>query len=708
MVKNKFQKYHFSFLSFFSNAWVLAFIPAIAIGVLLPQFFHKYDLDLRQTYQRDKDKLLTFFEDVDQDGELEKIDVLNYRNLFACCYFWENDHSLRRQINLYGILPVQENVNIPVFFDVTNDGVEEMFVFTQREDSLFLNVVDFSKLETVVYGRFVSKIGLVPGKHDFVLRSIINHDYNHDGIPELYFLLNGCYSLYPRKILAYDFANDTIFSTINTGSQHYVTPVFNANHELSLISTTQATNNISDNFPYSYIDTCAWIFSFNDRLELNYEPIAFSGITSKVFGPVVFDNEFHYSIRNHGDQSKENSIISTDAQGRILEKKELNIAVYCNNMITLENGIKSHHLFNCTENDFFNVYEYNPYQLRLEKSSFVNSLPNALLVPFRIDPDNLAYFAYNYGTNRFSLFLDDFEHEVWFENNKSKLYILPYNLYAQSRPTAHGKTIMVTNRDFLYTYLLSKNGFYPFRHLVFILVYLLNVGFILLIQYLQQRRSLVRENLQKEISSLQLQLVNAQLDPHFTFNALNTVSAKILKGERFEAYDLMSSFSNMMRSAMLFSDQDRWKLEEELKFTDDYLKLMKVRFKSLFEFSIEVDRDIVDPIYVPRLLILNFAENAVKHAFSEINYPGVLTILASQINSNIEITITDNGIGREKAMENAEKALDKSGKGVLLNSKQVDIFNQLYKTEIHFEIEDLSSENRPCGTRVRIVIPLKE
>lgn len=697
-------KFHFSFLAFFSNAWVLGWLPAMVFIFLLPNLMNKYEIEKKQSYNRNKDKTLTFFEDFDHDGHKEKINVLNYRGKFASCFYWRNNSSLLSQFNFDRKLPVQENLNIPIFCDVNKDGIKEMFVFTQNEDSLFINAVDFSSLTIILKGRFVSKIGMDNSKKDFVLRPIINHDYNHDGIPEIYFLLNGCYSLYPRKIMAYDFANDTLISSINTGSQHFVTPTVLPDGELVFISTTPGTANCPPDFPFAYPDSCAWLFGFNDRLELFFQPKPFLGFGCTVNGPVFYNGEYHYYVLNEGLLERTNYIISTNLNGEIIRKKEIPKVLSGEKFIRVTFKNKLHYLVNCTENNLIKVYDYNPQKMQFEENSLTNRIPNSSIVPFLLDSMLNGCIAHNFKNNQTSLLFDDFKQKISLDTNP---YIKSFNLYFQTQNIKNGIIIMVTDREFLYTYLLSKNDFYPFRYAFFVLVYLLNVGFIILTQYLQNRRINQREKLQKEIAALQLQLVNSQLDPHFIFNALNTVSSNILKDERFAAYDLMNSFSRMMRSAMLFSDQDKWKLEEELTFTTDYLNLMKARFKSLFNFTIELDQDIPEAIFLPRLLIQNFAENAIKHAFSKINYSGVLTIRASRTNDAIEITITDNGIGREKALENAANSVTRSGNGLRLNGKQVEIYNELYQTAIQFEIEDLTTNNLPSGTRVRIRIPFK-
>ncbi|WP_372746010.1 histidine kinase [Lutibacter sp.] len=692
-----------NFLIVLASPWFLALIPTIIISLLLPELFNKYNLSLQQQEDREKSKHLTFFEDVTNDGVKDNIDILNYGNLFACCSFQQNNSLLKEQFNFYGKLPDQENLNTPIFNDVNNDGIKELFVFTQKADSLFLNAVDFKTSKIIVYGRFVTTIGTGKNVKDFVLRPIINHDNNNDGVAELYFLINAGYALVPRKIMAYDFVNDTFISSINTGSQHFVVPFKTDDNKLILISKSKATDNCPPDFPFPYNDNSSRIFGFNDKLEFIFEPISFNGITTQVSGPLPYANQFHFYVLNETTESSGNFVLSINTKGKILKKVISNKTSPRDKVIVVKKGEKKHYIIECFENNMLKFYEYNPSIMKLEETKVSKSLPIESLINFSLHTNTDAFIGTNYKTNTASLYLDNFKQQLNFGKN---LYLKSWNFYAQTKPIKNGQLLMVTDQYFLYTYLLTNTKYYPFRFLLFFVIYLLSVGFVYLPQKLGRRIVLKREKLQKEITALQLQLVNSKLDPHFTFNALNTVSAKVLKGERFEAYDLMTNFSSLMRSAMFFSDKDSWDLSEELKFTESYLILMKSRFSKVFNFVIEVEENLdTEKISIPRLLLQNFAENAIKHAFVNISYQGVLKIAVKKTINTIIVTIEDNGIGREKAQQNSEKDTNKSGKGIRLNKKQVQIYNQLYKTNITLEIFDLFDNNTSSGTKISIAIP---
>ena len=126
---------------------------------------------------------------------------------------------------------------------------------------------------------------------------------------------------------------------------------------------------------------------------------------------------------------------------------------------------------------------------------------------------------------------------------------------------------------------------------------------------------------------------------------------------------------------------------------------MQGRFKNVFTFSFKIDTNItIEAVFVPRLLIQNSIENIIKHAFKNIDYKGIISVEIGALENNLEIKISDNGIGREKAQINTLNDVNKSGKGIGLNREQLKIYNKLYATQINFEIIDLYQKNSSSGT----------
>ena len=688
---------------FKSWAWFFGIFPALVIILLLPNIYEKYTLTLTSREDISQSKKLIYYEDLDADGVQERIDILNYRNISAACFI-QKDNWTKRQFNFYGFLPKQENINKPIFCDVTKDGVKEVFVFSQKNDSLFLNAVNFVSYEKILHKRFISTIGNGTANLDFVLRPIINFDYNHDDVQELYFLLNGGFALFPRKIMAYDFINDSLLSIENTGAQHFATPIIKPSGELLILSNTHATNNCPPDFPYPYKDTCAWLFGFNGNLTQAFKPKSFSGVGCVVHKPIIVDNQCHIFVTNQNAEMGRDYWFSMNMDGDVLAEKNVDCGFVKKVPVEINYKGKQHFVFSGFHNEVFKQVEYVPDDTTFKENQFIKRLPDSRVFPFNINKNKQAFVANNMRIDRASIWIDNFNHELLFD---TKLYFKIYNFYLQAKEYNKGTIIVVTDRKFLYTYLLGYRSYFSFRFLFYLIIYLGNVILIFLSEQLYRKQLQKRTRMEQEMVEMQLKLINSQLDPHFVFNALNMVSSKILKGDKYEAYDLITNFSGMMRSAMSFSNKVSWSLKEEVEFVNNFFALMQTRFSELFTYEVNVDAGVnCEAVEVPRLLVQNAIENAIKHAFTGIEYKGLIRIEIYQTSSVLTIVITDDGIGLVQGKRNSENNTNKSGIGLRLNEEQIKTFNELYKTNINYTVSEVNPGSRFPGTKVEIGIPV--
>ncbi len=236
---------------------------------------------------------------------------------------------------------------------------------------------------------------------------------------------------------------------------------------------------------------------------------------------------------------------------------------------------------------------------------------------------------------------------------------------------------------------------------ILIFLLLLFLGYFIL--NLRRRRMQQREKTEKQISELQLKTIRSQMDPHFTFNALNSISTAIYKENKENAYRYFTKFSKLIRSSLEVSDKISRTLEEEIDFTRNYLDLEKIRFKENFNYLINVDQKVDQQLTIPKMIIQNYAENAVKHGLKHITEDRKLNIDIKQFYDHIKIIVEDNGVGRESA---AKQKQFSTGKGLAIMNSIYDLYFKLYKIRIKQEIEDLYDEHgNPAGTRVIISIP---
>ncbi|MHA7842491.1 MAG: sensor histidine kinase [Winogradskyella sp.] len=214
----------------------------------------------------------------------------------------------------------------------------------------------------------------------------------------------------------------------------------------------------------------------------------------------------------------------------------------------------------------------------------------------------------------------------------------------------------------------------------------------------------------KKITNLKLENLRSQMNPHFIFNALNSIQDYIISNEKELASSYLVKFSRLIRMYLDYSQQNEITLEEELNALKLYLELEKVRFEDELTYSLNVDEKLnVRQIKVPSLFIQPYVENALKHGLLHKSDERLLNIEAKAINENtLVITVEDNGIGRQQS--EALKRSDKPHKpfATKANEERVRLYKNKLKRNIDIEIIDLYNSNQqPAGTKVVITMPIQ-
>lgn len=237
----------------------------------------------------------------------------------------------------------------------------------------------------------------------------------------------------------------------------------------------------------------------------------------------------------------------------------------------------------------------------------------------------------------------------------------------------------------------------------------LSVILFLCLVYLIYRRQL---NIQRkkseqinELNASKLTAIQSQMNPHFIFNSLNSVQDLILKGDVEHSYTYITTFSNLVRRTLNYSEKDFIDFEQEIKLLELYLSLEKLRFKKDFNYEI-IYKDI-DDIMLPPLLVQPFIENALVHG-----------LLHKEGSKNLKITfelkelliciVEDNGVGREKAkaIKLRQRSEHESFSGRAIK-KRFEILSNVFGGAFGYEYEDLTENGEGTGTKVTLMIPIK-
>lgn len=235
------------------------------------------------------------------------------------------------------------------------------------------------------------------------------------------------------------------------------------------------------------------------------------------------------------------------------------------------------------------------------------------------------------------------------------------------------------------------------------------------IQKLESERT--KAELQQQTTELEIQALRAQMNPHFIFNCLSSINRFILKNEPEMASDYLTKFSRLMRMVLNNSKNSLIILEDELEMLRLYLDLERLRFKNAFDYRISFLNNFdAASIFIPPLLFQPFAENAIWHGLMHLpagrqgkQEQGNLEVTFEVENDTLKCSITDNGIGREKAESLKSKSAEKQkSMGMQITAERLALLNKDTEQTI-FNVEDLTDENgQAAGTRVTLKIRYKD
>jgi ligand-binding sensor domain-containing protein/putative methionine-R-sulfoxide reductase with GAF domain len=227
----------------------------------------------------------------------------------------------------------------------------------------------------------------------------------------------------------------------------------------------------------------------------------------------------------------------------------------------------------------------------------------------------------------------------------------------------------------------------------------------------QKAKMEVLQNKQK-VAESRLQSLRLQMNPHFLFNALNSIQQMILANEELVATRFLSRFSKLLRAILIHSDKETVTLKEELEILNLYIELEARRFKDSFHYNIECDSEIdEDEIKIPTLLIQPFVENAIWHGLMHKEGDRNLSVRFSETGNFLRCVIEDNGVGRRKS-EETKKANGQErshiSKGIKVSMERLKTIRNKEGSEGSLIITDLYDETeQAAGTRVEINFPIQ-
>ena len=214
---------------------------------------------------------------------------------------------------------------------------------------------------------------------------------------------------------------------------------------------------------------------------------------------------------------------------------------------------------------------------------------------------------------------------------------------------------------------------------------------------------------EKELLELEARALRSQMNPHFIFNCLNSIKSLIQEHKEEKSINYLTTFSKLIRTLLNNADKKEISLFDEIETCKLYLQLEAMRFDTKFSYAVNVDDNIdLKSVQVPALIIQPFIENAIWHGIVPKGEGGHVELSVLQKGNAVEISIDDNGIGREASRQNKPvSGLTHNSKGVNLTQSRLELDNLLRQRKAKLEMIDKKDENG-VATGTKIIITINE
>ena len=216
---------------------------------------------------------------------------------------------------------------------------------------------------------------------------------------------------------------------------------------------------------------------------------------------------------------------------------------------------------------------------------------------------------------------------------------------------------------------------------------------------------------EKKVTDSELKALKSQMNPHFIFNALNSIQSQFMFGDKLVANEQLNNFTYLTRQILEVSGKKNIAIADEVDILTKYLELEQMRFKKDLTYYISVSENIDEDYHkIPPMLIQPIVENSIKHGLlHQVGDKNVsVNFDISSDESHLICTIIDNGIGRQKSAAIKSKSnLNHNSFSTNAIEERLELLNNNLKlNDLIVYIDVLNNENEVCGTKVILKIPL--
>ena len=207
----------------------------------------------------------------------------------------------------------------------------------------------------------------------------------------------------------------------------------------------------------------------------------------------------------------------------------------------------------------------------------------------------------------------------------------------------------------------------------------------------------------------EIKVLKAQMDPHFIFNALNSIQQFIVTNDNEKAQFYLTKFSRLIRKLLESNTKNSLSLKDEIELLDDYLEIESLRFNKAFEYHLECKN--LDPaaIFIPNFLIQPFVENAIWHGLLPKEGHKKLHITFELLTSKtLSCTVDDDGVGRSNS-EKSKMPKNKQSLAISFTKQRLELMGKIENCNYSLNILDkLDPNGLTKGTLVNITMPVMQ
>ncbi|RPH73399.1 hypothetical protein EHM76_05365 [bacterium] len=535
-----------------------------------------------------------------------------------------------------------------------------------------------------------------------MIRKIGFQDFDGDGYQELIFAISTGYRKQPRNCYIFNIARNKLITSPESGASIIQAELFDMTGDSlpEIVCSSFAPGNMDSLFPYS--DQQGWLMVYDKNLKFVFQPVKFEKHPCQVTAiPFKSGNVNRIATLNHyfGPDTISSTLGIFDSSGACLRQ------------LKLPPSNNTYSLFAADHNSFY---------LLGAKSSEIELRDTAFNVLRRIESPE-------FNDNTVLKILDaddDGSDEYFFKGNRTGSYYLArsdfstitsinvgidYAIFSPFISMIHKGDqhpeiyLPVEQVGILLNY--SRNPLFSFRFLVYCVVYITLSALLYVVYVMQRYLARIQYETKRRMNELQLKSIRNQIDPHFTFNVLNSIGSLYSQSENRKTADfLFGKYARLLRETIITSDQTEVTLEHELEFVGNYLDIEKFRQDNGFIYNIETGSNVDTGIKIPRMLIHTFAENAVKYAIRQVESDARLDISVKKSDARLYITLTDNGPGLKGTRKTEVTG---TGKGLALVDEMARLYFDMTGVRISYSLEEVIENGVCTGTRAEITFNLK-